>query len=80
MEAPLAVIIGEEEVKSGMVNIKNTISKEQVTVPLNEILPCLDALLRAMEAEYEHEHDCDCGCGHHEGEEHECKCGHHHDK
>ena len=77
MEAPLAVIIGEEEVKSGMVNIKNTISKEQVTVPLNEILPCLDALLRAMEAEYEHEHNCSCGCGHHEGEEHECCCGHH---
>lgn len=88
MEAPIAVIIGEEEVKNGTANVKNTLTKEQVTIPLSQLLPCIDTLLRTMEEPDNHECGCGCGhhhddheccCGHDHGEEHECCCGHDHD-
>ena len=93
LQAPIAVIIGEDEVKNGTANVKNTLTKEQVTIPLHDLLPCIDTLLKSMEEpvedhhcccghhhEEDEEHECNCGHHHEEGEEHECCCGHHHEE
>ena len=78
--AKFAVIVGESEVSTNTVNIKNMDTKEQVTIPLSDIIRFLDMNL----SEPQHEHgccceDCDdeeCDCDHEHGE---CCCGHHHD-
>jgi hypothetical protein len=90
--AKFAIIIGESELETNTVNIKNMDTKEQVTIALEQLVQFLDINL----SEAHHEHECCCGhdhedgeccCGHdHEDgecccegdEDHECCCGHHH--
>ena len=71
--AKFAVIVGENEVISNTVNIKNMDTKEQVTIALADIVRFLDMNL-SEEAHTHEEHEC-C-CGHHHEEGHECSCEH----
>ena len=68
--AKFAVIVGENEVSTNTVNIKNMDTKEQVTIALNDIVRFLD-----MNLSEQHHHD-ECCCGHDHDEEHECCCHH----
>ena len=71
--AKFAVIVGESEVSTNTVNIKNMDTKEQVTIALENLVQFLD-----MNLSEQHHHD-ECCCGHDHDEEHECCCGHDHD-
>jgi len=76
--AKYAIIIGEDELKSCQVVLKNMNTQEQLTVKVNDLVKTIDDLFD--------EHECCCG-GHHEGgcccgdddDDHECHC-HCHDK
>lgn len=92
--AKFAVIVGENEVSTNTVNIKNMDTKEQVTIALNDIIRFLD--MNLSESQHTHHSECCCGdccdddcecdhdhdeccCGHHHDENHECECGHDHE-
>ena len=62
-KVPFAIIVGEDEMKNGVCNIKNTFTKEQVTISLDELCKYLNSELNKKE-------NCDCG-GNCEGN---CKC------
>ncbi|MCH5172039.1 MAG: histidine--tRNA ligase [Erysipelotrichales bacterium] len=68
MNAKLAVIVGENEIKNNEVVLKDLHTQKQVTIPLSNLLNTLDLMF--MEGEEEHHH-CDCGCEdeHHHHEE-----------
>jgi len=71
--ADFAVIIGENEINSGNLVLKNLATKEQQEVHFTD-------LVDAITAHYS-EHDDECCCGHHHDEEHECCHGkHEHDE
>ena len=53
-KVPFAIIVGEEEMKNGVCNIKNTFTKEQETVPLNDLCKYLNQGLNKQE-------ECQCG-------------------
>lgn len=71
--ARFAIIVGESELETNTVNIKNMDTKEQVTIALENLVQFLD-----MNLSEQHHHD-ECCCGHDHDEEHECCCGHDHD-
>ena len=71
--ARFAIIVGESEVETNTVNVKNMDTKEQMTVSLSDLVQFLDMNLN------EPQHECGCGCEHDHDEEHECCCGHHHE-
>ena len=72
--AKFAIIIGEDEVNNHQVVIKNMETKEQITIPEEELC---NKVVELMEGAHDHE----CCCGHHHDEEkHECCCDHHHDE
>ena len=66
-QAKVAVIVGEEEIRNQTVNVKNLVSKEQVTVPVDEFIETVINTLESLEDD----HECCCG------EDHECCCGEH---
>ena len=77
-QAKVAVIVGEEEIKNGTVNIKNLQTKEQVTVEVEKFVETVVDTLESLE---EHDDCCcedDCCCGGHHDHDHECCCGEHH--
>ena len=37
-QAKYIVIIGEEELKNGMLNLKNSETKQQITIPMNDLI------------------------------------------
>lgn len=65
--AKVAVIVGEDDIAAGTVNIKRIEDQFQQTVALADIISTMDALF----ASEEEEHVCSCG-------EESCTCGHHH--
>ena len=71
--ARFAIIVGESELETNTVNIKNMDTKEQVTIALENLVQFLDINLSEQ-----HHHE-ECCCGHDHDEEHECCCGHDHD-
>lgn len=66
INAKLAIIIGENEIKNDEVVLKDLHTQKQVTLPLANLLQTLDMMF--TEEEEEHHHHCDCGC---ENEHHE---------
>ena len=53
-KVPFAIIVGETEMKEGTCNIKNTLTKEQVTIPLDNLCKYLNDGLNKG-------HECQCG-------------------
>lgn len=70
MNANYVILIGEEEIKTNILTVKDNHTKEEFKVGLADIVDFLDH----MSGENE---DCNCGCGDHECGEH-CE-GHCHD-
>jgi histidyl-tRNA synthetase len=70
--AKYAMIIGDNEVKEGIVQLKNLANEEQISVALDDLEDKLDELFQ------EKEDDCCCGGHHHE--DGECCHGHHHEE
>ena len=74
--AKVAVIVGDNELENGTVVIKNLITTDQETVPVEEMVDKVAEILGS----FEHEHDCccrdddECCCGNHHEHGHECKC------
>lgn len=66
--AKFGIILGEDEVKNGQVVIKNLETKEQITIPQEELC---DKVVELMEPEAT---KCACGCNNEDGE---CCCGCH---
>lgn len=66
-----AIIIGENELESSTVVIKNMNTQVQETVKIDNLVDYLDELESS-------DHECDCGCGCHE--DHECHCHEHKEK
>lgn len=64
--AKTAIIVGEDDINNGTVNIKNTQTRTQESVALDDIIDYMDAML----GEEDHEHACTCEEGH-------CHCGAH---
>ena len=76
--AKVAIIVGDNELENGTVVIKNLITTDQETVPVEEMVDKVAEILGS----FEHEHDCccdddcccdcddDCDCGCHDG----CDC------
>ncbi len=87
--AKFAIIIGDEELKRNVVVIKNLKTKEQITVPMEELCEKASELIEGEHEDcccgHDHEHEEDhCCCGHdhehdHEHEEDHCCCGHNHE-
>ena len=76
--AKYTAILGEDEVKDNVINIKNNQTGEQQTVPMDLILQYL--IEDAHKQAYAH-HGGGCGCGSHghsHSEDHECCGGHGH--
>lgn len=85
--AKYAVIIGDDELKDETVNVKNMNTKEQVNIPMNDLM---DYLISEFDKEHQHSDshcccegddcecdgdcDCDCDCDNEEGH-----CCHHND-
>ena len=66
-KAKFAVIIGEDELKSNTVVLKDLETQEQKTVKYDELVEEMDEAFG---------NECDCGCHHdHEHDEH-CCCHH----
>lgn len=68
--AKFALILGEDELEKGVIQLKDLNKKEQIEVPLEEISEQIEELLE----EKEHEHHCchgdgECHCHDHEKEE-----------
>ena len=53
-KVPFAIIVGETEMKEGTCNIKNTLTKEQVTISLDNLCKYLNDGLNKG-------HECQCG-------------------
>ena len=71
-KAKFAVIIGEDEVKNEILQVKNLETQEQVAVTYDE---AVNYLVNLFNQAHHHEHG-DCGCGHdhkHDGDH--CGCG-----
>lgn len=64
--AKVAIIVGEDDIAAGTVNIKRIADQYQQTIKLEDIIPAMDALFD----ETKEEHVCSCG-------EEGCTCGHH---
>lgn len=70
-KAKFAVIIGEDEVKNEVMQIKDLEKEEQVTVPYSKAVKYIVDLFKQS-----HEHGDHCGCGHDHGHDHDnCGCG-----
>lgn len=65
--AKTAIIIGEDDIAQGTVNIKQIASKTQEAVKLEDIVSYMDHIF-----EGDGEHECTCEDGN-------CTCGHHHE-
>ena len=61
MHANYIILIGEDEVKSNILTVKDNQTKEEFKVALKDIIDFLDGT---------EEDECDCGC------DHECHCHH----
>lgn len=65
-KAKKALLIGENEMKDGMLAIKDTATRQQVTIPRDELIAYMDSEIE----EDEHDHgECDdpnCSCHHHD--------------
>lgn len=61
--ANYVILVGEDEIKSNILTVKNNHTKEEYKVPLHDIIDFLDTNL---------EEDCDCGQGH--CEKGKCHC------
>ena len=86
--ARYAGIIGETEILTNTIILKNLETKEQITVPLKSIIYTLEHLLKPEEESEcccgdDHEHECCCGdddcCCEHNHEDDDCCCGHDHE-
>lgn len=67
--AMYGLILGEDEIKKGICQLKNLKTKEQKEINLSDLENVLDAEF----GEDESSHHCDCGCD----DDHECCCHHH---
>lgn len=72
--ARFAILVGEEELKTNTVQVKDVDTKEQITVALADLIDYLDANL----FDDHHHEDHECCCGHHHDDDHECCHGHGH--
>ena len=73
--AKFAVIIGEEEVKQEIIQVKNLASQEQVTVSYADAVNHLVALFEETHHHHHHDHECDCGEDCDCEDDHDCECG-----
>lgn len=67
--AHFAIIVGEEELKKGVCQLKDLKKKEQKEVKIDDLESVLDeAFLEEDDGSCHHEEGCECGCGchHHE--------------
>ena len=64
--AQFGIILGEEELKRGVCQLKDLVSKEQVEVKIDDLEEELDKRFEEKESE------CGCGCHDHEEEHHCC--------
>ncbi len=83
--AKFALILGQDDIEKGVVQLKNVATQEQKEVAIEDLEAVLDEEFRKLE----HEDSCCCGHDHEEGhcccqehnehpEEHDhCCCGHH---
>ena len=63
VNAQVAIIIGEEEVKNNEVVIKDLKTTQQVKIPLANLLTTIDMMFMKEE---DHDEHCHCGCHDHE--------------
>lgn len=69
-KALYAVIVGDNELDTRTVVLKDMLAQEQYQIRFEDLIPVLDNLFS------EDAHD-ECGCGHDHDEEHHCCCGGH---
>jgi len=74
LNASFVIIVGEEEIKTNIMTVKNNITKEEYKLRIPDLIDFLDENIK------EEEHSCsdDCEeCSHdcHDHEEHSCNCG-----
>lgn len=84
--AKVSVIIGEDEVKNEVLQVKNMATEEQTAVSYEEAVNYIADLFKQSHVDHHHAHeDCDCGhdhestdceCEHDEKETEICACGH----
>ncbi len=75
--AKFAVIIGEDEVKQEILQVKNLETQQQEAIAYDQAVDYLVGLFNQVHHNHQHDHECECGddcdCKHDEG--HECDCG-----
>ena len=87
LNSKFVLIIGEEELKENKINIKNMKTKEEYSVPTNQIIEFIFTSLEdacSCGCEHDHEHNCSCNdecsceenCDCEHNHEHNCNCGH----
>ena len=75
-KACFALIVGENEVKTNKVVVKNLSTQEQNEIDLTNMTSYFDNIYNEHECSCQHEEgECHCGGHHHHDEECECGCG-----
>ncbi len=71
--AKVAIILGQDELDKGVVQVKNLKTKEQIEANIESLEVTLDHIFES----FEEDEECTCGCHHHEDGHH---CCHDHDE
>lgn len=56
-KAKFSLLIGEDELNSQMVTVKNKITRQQETVPADQLIDYLDQAFGEDEDDHDHDHD-----------------------
>lgn len=78
LDTKFVIFIGEDEMKDGILTMKNNKTKEEFKIDEDYVVIFLDEKLEEIDND-EIEESCGCGehcCAHHHEEEHHCSCNH----
>ncbi len=81
--AKFALIMGQDDIEKGVVQLKNIATQEQKEVDIEDLESTLDEEFEKLEHQdscccgHDHGHEDHCCCTEHEHDEGHCCCGHH---